>query len=94
MYVVRLQYKDSSEPMYADQSVILERKRVKDEGMTKGFSMSKQKAYELFNLLISRHSDTYGSYTDAKSLDYICIVELSHYEPYPEYQVIEYREFK
>jgi hypothetical protein len=26
--------------------------------------------------------------------DYISIVELSNYPPHPEYQVIDYREFK
>ncbi len=99
MYTVKLKYKKSNEIMYSNESIIHERGDIRNGNnfQLKWFCLSLDKAKEIYKNLIFRNanfeSDSYGWYED-KKLDYISIVELSNYEPYNEYQVVDYREFK
>lgn len=101
MFVVKFQYKDSKEPMYSNRHTMAERKEIRANDMIKMYSLSKDEAYNLYNNLISRNlhddMDMYGYsswHQPKKELAYIAVVDLSHYPPYSEYQVIEYREFQ
>jgi hypothetical protein len=95
MFVVKLKYKDSNEIMYSNESIIRERDDVRkgDNFPVSWFCMPLHKAKELYKELISRDGQ-HGGWYGEKLLDFISIVELSNYEPHPEYQVIDYREFK
>ncbi len=98
MYIVKLQYKDSNEIMYSNENMIIEKQSLASRYDLKAFSTSLLKAKKIFRTLISRSagSDPGGNgwYDMPKSLSWISIVELSNYEPYSEYQVIDFREFK
>ena len=58
----------------------------------KHFFMSLREAKQIMTYLISRNNSK-DWYDEENSLDYVSIVECSHYEPYREYQVVEYRGF-
>lgn len=97
MYVIKMQYKDSQEPLYANENIIEERKKVKECYLLKDFSIkSLSKAQRLYKSLLMRSlNPEYDGWTgQPKEADYIALVELSNYAPHSEYQVIDYREFK
>ena len=96
-YVVKLKYKDSDHPMYANLSLIKNIKEIRygNDYSLDWFSMDLSKARKLYNDLVSRNVASKGySYQDDKLLQYISIVDLSNYPPYSEFEVVEYREFK
>lgn len=98
MYVVKLKYKKSLDPCYANTSVIRSAKDIRDEDSNyhlQHFFMSLKEAKTLMFDLIARNNIDPNDYwfDDPARLEYISIVECSHYEPYKEFQVIDYKEF-
>lgn len=95
MYVVKLKYKHSNTIMYANNNWVEERDKIRNSEYISlsSYTMSLNKAKELYKELVFRYSGTSDWYED-KDLDYIAIVELSNYAPYSEYEVKEYKEFK
>lgn len=99
MYVVKLRYKDSLEVNYANKDIIHPVKDIrKEESCLKldWFLVKLQEARQIVSELINRQGEmqSYSWGMPAQELDYISIVEISHYEPKREYQVVDYREFK
>jgi len=95
---VKLKYKRATEPSYASTNIIEQVKEVRSAGanfVIQHFFMSLAEAKKLMFSLIMRNSDENNWFYDGgDKLEYVAIVELSNYAPYPEYQVIDYREFK
>ena len=90
MFVVKVKSKDTTTPSYCNKNIILPVNEIDQNRNWLGrldFTMSFKEAKELYKVMLFRA-------LDSKAYEYISIVELSNYEPYSEYQVIEYREFK
>lgn len=98
VYVVKLKYKKATEPSYANESIIHQAKDIRDEDSNyhlNHFLMSLKTAKRLMFELIMRNNATDDYWFDNQErLEYISIVDCSNYEPYREYQVVDYREFK
>lgn len=98
MYVVKLKYKQALESSYANHAVIapISEIKVTQRYTLQHFFMSLREAKQLMTALVSRQLNPQVSYwgDPQQELDYISIVDISHYPPYSEFQVIDYREFK
>ena len=98
MYVVKLRYKHAVEASYANHGIIAPLREIKiTQRYALGqFFLSFKEAKQLMTALVSRQLNPQVSYwgDSQQDLDYISIVDISHYPPYSEYQVIEFREFK
>ena len=98
MYLIKLRYKNDKEIKYANKNVIQTRTEARIN--LDWYKMTLDNARKLMRELISKNNEVYeefnlGWYSSQESkLDFICIVELSNYYPYNEYEILDYKEFK
>lgn len=90
MFVVKVKSKDGTTPSYCNKHIMLPLNEINENRAwlsKKDFMLPLDEAKDLYKHMLFRALDT-------KAYEYVSLVELSNYEPYSEYQVLEYREFK
>lgn len=87
IYVVKVKFATNPDAMYSNRDYMLEINRI-DRKQT--FFLSLDAAKELKKNLLMRAKDP----SNAEGFEYIALVELSNYAPYPEHNVIDYVEIK
>jgi hypothetical protein len=97
MYVIKIKYKNEHTIFYANTQIIASLDQITRKQHAgfpiSWFSLNLDEAKALYKNLIMRFkSDPYND--EGKTVEYIAIVRLSTYEPYGEYAVIDYKEFK
>jgi len=98
MYLVKLKYKKSIQPCYSNLYIVHpveEVRKPNSDHKLQHFFLSLKQAKDLMFYHICKNNvpDEDGWFDEYQKLEYISVVELSNYEPYREYEVVEYKEF-
>lgn len=99
MYLIKLKKKKAIQPCYANEVIVHSAEEIRNQTSHHNlthFFMSLKQARELMFYFISRDIASKDDpwVDEGDRLEYISVVECSHYAPYREYNVIDYREFK
>ena len=95
MYILKIKFKRSSSTKYCNNYIIEDSSEVRKETCNfplKRFTMPLKDAKNLYNDLIFRYKTTSEEFLEYGKPEYIALVELSNYEPYSEYAVLDYYE--
>ena len=97
MYVLKFKHKKSTEPCYSNGITTQQIKDIRDEDSNHHMShylLTLKKAKQLMLDLIVQNNNPSSWFDEDEELEYISIVEVSNYDTYREYEVVDYKEFK